>query len=252
MRKSYWVFIRSADKSEYTGRKKSWFLCTLCNTPYLVADTNIKRGQSNKCRKCSASDNGKSRRISIQKGDTFNELTAVQCAGSGPYHQSMWEWRCSCDNLCVKAASLVVNGRTKTCGKCHKVRVDKLDYSLYDVWQAIKGRCLNPLNRDYPRYGGRGISISDEWTKFKKFKEDMKPSYSKGLSIDRVDNDGDYCKDNCRWTTNTQQARNRSSNTPFKGYNTIVEYAEATGITTSKAYGIVYRLRGKVRSAPNN
>jgi hypothetical protein len=84
---------------------------------------------------------------------------------------------------------------------------------LYNIWGEIKRRTLNPKNKHYLDYGGRGITICDEW------KNDVKSFYdwamsngyeeNKGLSIDRIDNDGNYCPENCRWTTRIIQARNQ-------------------------------------------
>ncbi len=89
--------------------------------------------------------------------------------------------------------------------------------STYKSWSHMKDRCLNPKCRAYPRYGGRGITIHPPWiTSFEVFLEDMgvKPV---GLSIERIDNDGNYTPDNCKWATYFQQNKNRSSNTEFPG-----------------------------------
>jgi DNA-directed RNA polymerase subunit RPC12/RpoP len=125
------------------------------------------------------------------------------------------------------------NGNTKSCGCYNKRRVKEtntkhgLMYTkLYRAWADIKNRTLNPKHKHYNDYGGRGITICDEW------KDDVKSFYDwamsngyeedKGLSIDRIDNDGNYCPENCRWTTKTIQARNqriRKNNT--SGYRGV-------------------------------
>jgi hypothetical protein len=98
---------------------------------------------------------------------------------------------------------------------------------------------MNTRDKHFPAYGGRGIRVCDKWLRFEGFYEDMKEGYAEGLSIERVDNDGDYCKTNCRWATPREQARNRRS-TRFAAGSKLIELCEARGIR----YGTVLeRLR---------
>ena len=80
----------------------------------------------------------------------------------------------------------------------------------YGCWRALKNRCTNPENSQYKDYGGRGITICERWMDFVNFYEDMGKS-PEGYEIDRIDNDKGYCKENCRWTTKKENARNRRS-----------------------------------------
>jgi hypothetical protein len=114
----------------------------------------------------------------------------------------------------------ILRGKTKSCG-CYNIKLTKernikhckSGTKLYNIWKSIKGRVLNPKHKHYNDYGGRGITICEEW------KNDVKAFYNwaisngyeenKGLSIDRIDNDGNYCPENCRWTTQTIQSRNQ-------------------------------------------
>jgi len=108
--------------------------------------------------------------------------------------------------------------------------------STYKIWQNIKQRCLNPNNWAYPRYGARGIGLCDKWLKFEGFLEDM-GERPEGLTLERIDNNGSYCKENCKWSDRKTQARNRSSNRSLTingETRLMVEWAELVGITIKK------------------
>ncbi len=124
----------------------------------------------------------------------------------------------------------IKSGETKSCGCYHKRRASEThkthglkSTNLYGIWGNIKGRVLNPKNKKYNDYGGRGITICEEWKNdFMSFYNwAMENGYSDELSIDRIDNDGNYEPDNCRWTTQTIQNRNqrkrRDNTSGYKG-----------------------------------
>lgn len=107
---------------------------------------------------------------------------------------------------------------------------------FYKIWEAMKGRCNNPSDNSYSRYGGRGIKVCERWNKFSNFEKDMFSSYSLGLTIERVDNNGDYEPGNCRWATVKEQANNRRSNHPvtYKGTTkNLNEWIEQLGLKGS-------------------
>lgn len=109
-------------------------------------------------------------------------------------------------------------------------------YPLYRVWSDMKSRCMNKNDKSYERYGGRGISVCEEWMQFKNFEKDMLSTYKHGLTIERIDNNGNYNKSNCRWATLQEQAQNtrnieRAFRITFNGKTkTIREWAEIIGI----------------------
>lgn len=82
-------------------------------------------------------------------------------------------------------------------------------HPLYSVWKGIRKRCYNKNEPAYINYGGRGIKVSEEWQDAVCFIKDMEPGYKKGLSLDRINNNGDYEKSNCKWSTPKEQANNR-------------------------------------------
>ncbi len=105
----------------------------------------------------------------------------------------------------------------------------------YTTWGQMIQRCTNPKSKEYPRYGARGIKVCERWRKFENFLADMglKPA---GLSLERVNNDGDYEPDNCKWATPLEQSRNRSNVIQFthKGKTqNLTDWARESGIPKS-------------------
>ena len=106
---------------------------------------------------------------------------------------------------------------------------------LYRIWKAMRSRCNNPNTLAYPRYGGRGIGVCKEWDDFSKFRAwAIANGYSDDLSIDRVDNDGGYSPDNCRWATRKEQNTNQRSNRMIEFHGerkTLTEWAALMGLS---------------------
>lgn len=148
-------------------------------------------------------------------GNVYGRLTVEEFAGirSGIRY---WTCVCICGKIKVIAGVSLKRGRTKSCG-CWNNATRKLIHikhgfyntPTYDVWVNMKARCLNSKHPSYDNYGGRGITVSDSWlSSFINFLADMgtKPN---NLSLDRIDNDLGYTKENCRWATTKQQSNNR-------------------------------------------
>ena len=117
-------------------------------------------------------------------------------------------------------------------------------HPLYTVWRKMRERCFNKNCLEWKRYGGRGIIICKEWGDFDNFAKDMYPTYKQGLTLDRIDNDGNYEPENCRWATWHQQQNNRSNNHFFeyKGIaDTLTNWASFFKIKKSTLTMRVYK-----------
>lgn len=148
----------------------------------------------------------------------IGKLTALKEVKSRDKNKKLyWLFRCDCGNEKIMRGSNVVHGTIKSCG-CLRPKANPIFRSkIYRTWHSMIHRCSSPINTRYDSYGGRGIKVCDRWKIFENFKEDMLPSMDKHLrdhtsrdtSIDRIDVDDNYCKENCRWATIKEQNRNR-------------------------------------------
>lgn len=174
-------------------------------------------------------------------------LTAVACIGSNG-KKALWLVRCDCGKELILPSNEFL--RQKSCGCQSKALIGAANkthgfskHPAYWVWRSMRDRCRLPTHHAWADYGGRGIRVCPEWdASFEAFWRDMGPTYRRGLSLDRINVNGNYCPENCRWVTVKIQNRNRRSNrmidTPW-GPMTMSEAAERSAIGKTT---LLYRL----------
>lgn len=178
-------------------------------------------------------------------GQRFGRWTVVRRAPTPPNvtkREARWEVLCDCGNTSVATREALITGDTQSCGclagyvrsyQAEQTKRQRIanrkrqqhgmtETSEYSIWCQMRRRCINPRNPAYPHYGGRGIVVCDRWLhSFENFYADMGPRPSPKHSIDRIDNDGPYSPDNCRWATQREQCYNTRK-------TTLITYAGKT------------------------
>lgn len=184
-------------------------------------------------------------------GARYGYLTVVKRYGSKNGHAT-WECKCDCGKVTIVRGNDLKNGavlscgckRAEVCGNTHRTH-GHCKTRLHTIWQHMRQRCNNKNNPRYKYYGGRGITICDEWNRYERFEEwALSHGYQDDLTIDRIDVNGDYCPDNCRWVTWKAQQNNRRNNviiTAFGETRTLTEWEEISGVNRTT---IQKRIKG--------
>ena len=163
-------------------------------------------------------------------GMSFGKLTAIEKTGYGVdkdgKRYALWKCKCECGNEIIAKQHTLVSGGKKSCGCMRKRDYTKpiVNHSMsktriYRTYHAMLNRCMDEQEQHYPDYGGRGIKVCKEWTGVYGFlnfyKWSMQNGYTEDLTIDRIDVNGDYEPDNCRWTTIQVQSTNKRNNVRY-------------------------------------
>lgn len=166
-------------------------------------------------------------------GKEINDLVFLSYSHSDRHKTSHWNMKCHCGKTFIGNSASIKKGITRSCG-CFMFTHSLSNIPEYRVWLDMKSRCYNVSANCYDNYGGRGISVCDTWKDdFTVFYKDMGPRPSSKHTIERKDNNSNYCKDNCEWATRKQQNRNKRNNILLTYNNetkTIVEWSEILNI----------------------
>jgi hypothetical protein len=179
--------------------------------------------------------NHKTKNLKDYTGQRKNKLVAVRFVTRSK-NKSWWEFLCDCGNSKILSISAVFTGSTGSCG-CFKKKTNAVKrHPLYQTWRKMLDRCYRKNDNYYHAYGARGIYVCDRWKKFWNFVEDIgvRPD---GKTMDRIDNNGPYCKENFRWATPREQSQNTRRNVflTFQGITKcLTEWSREFGCSISK------------------
>lgn len=151
-------------------------------------------------------------------GERFGTLTVVsELPERNKYRYKMYVCRCDCGGERITSSSCLRNGSTTGCGNHRPKKENAVKrHALYRTYQGMLARCYNEKHKYYAYYGGRGISVCPKWIgSFYQFVNDM-GERPEGLTLDRIDNDKGYSKENCKWSTMKEQSNNRRPNSGWK------------------------------------
>lgn len=196
-------------------------------------------------------------------GKRFGRLVAIKPTGKANGHGVLWLCKCDCGNTKETRVQYLKSGGTRSCGcydrevhaaivkqsakwntKHGQCRRTEKHHPLYGVWGTMRGRCERPNHISYKNYGAKGIKVCEEWQDFQTFFNwAMSHGYQRGLAIDRIDPNGNYCPENCRFLTQAENNRNRG-NAIYLTINgkkqLLVDWARETGQPRARLHNRYY------------
>ena len=241
------VIERTESKRRPNGCLVTRWLCKCdCGNIKIYEANDIKRGLVKHCG-CLKNHN--------LIGKKFNRWTVIERASNGNANQIRWLCKCDCGNTKIVIEQSLKNGRSKSCGcflkeearkRCfeskrflkHGLSKDKKYARIMNIYQGMKDRCYKPTKSNYLYYGGRGIKICEEWLDkenglMKFYIWAINNGYEDNLTIERIDKNGNYSPDNCKWATFEEQANNKRNNhlITYNGEtHTIAEWSKILNI----------------------
>lgn len=215
--------IEEADPVYYgKQRVRRWRCVCECGKETIVAGRNLRNGNTKSCG-CSSGDFVSIAKRKDLSGKRFGRLLVVSRCDEKAAGHALYKCRCNCGREVFVSGSNLVTGASQSCGCLRKELLNDIHVKhgeshtrLYRVWSGMRERCNNPKNISYKFYGARGIRVCDEWNNsyetFRDWAESSGYDWNAprgACTIDRINVNGDYCADNCRWITMYEQNQNR-------------------------------------------
>ena len=187
-------------------------------------------------------------------GERFGRLIVIKRAENNKFNQVQWLCKCDCGNEKIVSANNLRNKQTRSCGCLKKeqdyiniahIKHNKSNTRLYSIWKGMKNRCNSVKGKRHKFYYDKGIKVCDEWQKdfINFYNWAIQNGYKENLTIDRINNDGNYEPNNCRWATITEQNNNQSKNIKIKYNNNIYSIKEFCNKFDIKRGTLDYRLK---------